>query len=92
MLTKNEFMEGIHKIQNAYNVKFDIEKLRFWYENLKDLPKDKYLKNIEEQIKINPFIPNIAQIRNEKTVNRKQFSNYEQREYTDIDFRKLYTN
>ena len=91
-MDKIDFMQGIHKIQNAYNVKFETEKLKLWYENLKDMPKEKYLKNIDSQIKINPFIPNIAQIRDEKVNNKNQFDNYEQREYTEVDFNKLYAN
>lgn len=91
-MDKIDFMQGIHKIQNAYNVKFETEKLKLWYENLKDMPKEKYLKNIDSQIKINPFIPNIAQIRDEKVNNKNQFANYEQREYTEVDFNKLYAN
>lgn len=89
MLTKNDFMEGIHILQNNYNKELTREQLILFYENLKDMNKNKYISNIQEIIKTNSFIPNIAQIRNETS---KQFSNYEQRDYSDYDFSKLYAN
>lgn len=89
MLTKNDFMEGIHILQNNYNKKLTRDQLILFYENLKDMNKNKYISNIQEIIKTNSFIPNIAQIRNETS---KQFSNYEQRDYSDYDFSKLYAN
>ncbi len=90
-MNKSEFMEGIHRLQNAYNIKFETEKLRFWYENLKDINQEEYLKNIDFQIKTNQFMPNIAQVRNEQT-SKYAYSNYEQRNYKTIDFNSLYTN
>lgn len=90
-MNKTEFMEGIHRLQNAYNVKFETEKLRFWYENLKDMSQEEYLKNIDFQIKTNQFMPNIAQVRNEQTT-KYAYSNYEQRDYKNIDFDSLYAN
>ena len=90
-MNKTEFMEGIHRLQEAYNTKFDTEKLKFWYENLKDMNKEEYLKNVDFQIKSNQFIPNIAQIRNEES-NKFAYANYNQRYYKDIDFESLYAN
>lgn len=87
-MDKAEFMEGIHLIQNAYNQKFSTEKLKLYYENLKDMNKEQYISNIKYQIKTNNFIPNIAQIRNKK----QQLSNFEQRDYSTFDFTKLYAN
>lgn len=87
-MNKNEFMEGIHILQNTYNQKFTTEKLKLYYENLKDMSKEKYISNINEIIKKNEFLPNIAQIRNKKQV----LGNYEQRDYSDYDFSKLYAN
>ncbi len=89
MLTKNDFMEGIHILQDNYNRKMTGTQLRLFYENLKDMSKDMYLNNIKEIIKTSSFMPTISQIRNEK---RKEFSNYEQRDYSNIDFNKLYAN
>lgn len=85
----DDFMEGIHIIQDNYHKKLSKEQLRLYYENLKDMSKDRYISNIIAVIKDNPYLPNIAQIRNEQ---RKQYANYEQREYTDIDFDSLYAN
>lgn len=88
-MDKGEFMEGIHILQNNYNKKLSGDQLRLYYENLKDMSKDKFIKKIKEQIKINPFMPNIAQLTN-KTVNN--FVNYKQRDYSNIDFSKFYAN
>ena len=90
-MNKSEFMEGIHRLQNAYNIKFETEKLRFWYEKLKDMSQEEYLKNIDFQIKTNHFMPNIAQVRNEQ-MSKCIVSNYEQRDYKNIDFDSLYAN
>lgn len=89
MLTKNEFMEGIHVLQNNYNKKLSTEQLRLYYENLKDMSKERYISNIKEMIKSNSFMPNIAQIRNETT---RAFVDYEQRNLSNIDFNSLYAN
>lgn len=89
MLTKNEFMQGIHILQDNYNKKLSTEQLKLYYENLKDMDKEKYILNIKEVIKSSLFMPNIAQIRNEVS---RAFANYEQRELIDIDFNNLYAN
>lgn len=88
-MDKSEFMEGIHIIQNNYNKKLSTEQLRLYYEHLKDLSKDRFIDNIKQAIKVNPFIPNIAQLRNE---NVKNYTNYDQRDYSDLDFENFYTN
>lgn len=88
-MDKKEFMEGIHILQNNYNKKLSTEQLKLYYENLKDLTKIKFIENIKQAIKTNIFMPNIAQLRNENTVN---YTNYQQREYTDMDFNKFYAN
>ena len=81
-------MEGIHILQNAYNQKFSADKLRVYYDALKDMKKERYIENIKQQIKKNEFMPNIAQLRNEK----QNLSNFEQRDYSDFDFSKMYAN
>lgn len=88
-MTKIEFMEGISILQDNFNRKLSVNQLKLYYKNLKDMNKEKYLANINEIIKNNTFMPTIAEIRNES---RKQFSNYEQRDYEDIDFNKFYAN
>lgn len=87
-MNKNEFMEGIHILQNNYNQKFSTEKLRLYYENLKEMKKETYINNINELIKTNKFMPNIAEILNRKEL----LGNYEQRDYSDFDFNCLYAN
>lgn len=89
MLTKNEFMEGIHMLQDNYNRKLTGTQLRLYYEHLKEMSKEKFIENINEIIKTSPFMPTIAQIINEP---RNQYSNYEQRDYSDFDFSKFYAN
>lgn len=88
-MTKIEFMEGISILQDNFNRKLSVSQLKLYYENLKDMNKERYLANINEIIKKSTFMPTIAEIRNES---RKQFSNYEQRDYEDIDFNKFYVN
>lgn len=89
MLTKTDFMEGIHILQDNFNRKMTGTQLNLFYENLKDMDKEKFISNIKQYIKSNSYMPTIAQLRNEP---RKQFSNYDQRDYSNIDFSKLYAN
>ena len=88
-MDKVEFMEGIHILQDNYNRKLTGTQLELFYENLKDMNKDRYISNIKEYIKTNSFMPTISQIRNEQG---KQYTNYEQRNYSNLDFSKFYAN
>lgn len=88
-MNKNEFMEGIRILQRNYNQILDKEKLRLFYENLKDMSKEVFLANVNKQIKTNSFMPNIAQLRGESS---KELANFEQRSYSNIDFENLYAN
>ena len=85
----DDFMEGIHILQDAYNQKFSKEKLNLFYENLKDMAKHKYIGNIKKLVKTSQFMPNIAQIRNE---NLNNCNDFEQRDYHNFDFSKIYAN
>lgn len=87
-MNKFEFMEGIKIIQNNYNQKFSKEKLVLYYEELKDLDKDYYIRQIKKLIKTSPYIPNIAQIRGEKN----KCVNYKQRDYSDVNLNNYYAN
>lgn len=87
-MSLDDFVEGIHILQNNYNQKFSKDKLKLFYENLQDMPRDKYIKNIKSLVKTSQFIPSIAQIRNE-TISR-QYNNFEQRDYSGVDFNKLF--
>lgn len=89
MLTKGEFMEGIHILQDNYNRKLTGTQLKLYYDNLKNINKEKFMENINTAIRISPFMPTISQIINEP---RKQYSNYEQRDYSDFNFSKFYAN
>lgn len=88
-MTKAEFMEGIHILQDNYNKKLTTEQLKLFYENLKDMSKDKYTENIKTHIKTNQFMPNIAQLRGE---NKTTYVNFEQRSYREFDFDKIYAS
>ena len=88
-MNKVEFMQGIHILQDNYNRKLTGTQLKLFYENLKDMDKSIYISNIKEYVKTNSFMPTISQIRNEQ---RKQFANYEQRDYSNLDFIKFYAN
>lgn len=89
-MNKIEFMEGIHILQDNYNRKLTSSQLRLYYDNLKDMSKDKYISNIKEYIKTNSFMPTISQIL-DKT-NKNKYQNFEQRDYSNYDFSKLYAN
>lgn len=85
----NDFREGIELLQNNYNKKLSTGQLKLYYENLKDMSKDRYITNVKTNIKLNPFMPNIAQIRNETS---KKYANYTQRDYSNVDLSKYYAN
>lgn len=89
-MSLDDFMEGIHILQNNYNQKFSKDKLKLFYENLQDMPRERYLANIKSLIKTSQFVPSIAQIRNESV--SKQYNNFEQRDYTGVNFDKLFAN
>lgn len=76
-------------LQDNYNKKLTAGQLKLYYENLRDMSKDRFLGNIRQVIKTNPFMPNIAQIRNE---GNKNYTNYKQRDYSKLDLSKYYAN
>ncbi len=89
-MNKQEFYEGIKKIENAYNTKFERDKLNLWYSKLNEMEYKEYLERIDELITTKKFIPNIAEILDEQP--RFGYTNYDQRDYKDIDFDSLYAN
>ena len=84
-MDKGEFMEGVHLLQNVYGRKLTAEQLKLYYDNLKDLDKDIFIKNIKEQIKINPFMPTVANLRNKN-------ANFDERKYTEDFLNQFYAN
>lgn len=86
----HEFMQGVHLLQDNYNKKLSKEQLMLFYENLKDMPKEKYTANIKSNIRSNLYFPNIAQIRGENLV--KVYSNFDERDYSNFDFNKIFSN
>lgn len=89
-MTKLEFLNGIEKIESAYNTKFDNNKLKDWYFSLNDIDYNRYICRIEELRKTSKYIPSIADIRNED--NFFGYKNYDQRNPEDIDFNSFYAN
>ena len=87
-MNKKEFAEGIKILELSYNQKFDEEKLILWYNELQDMNYNKFINNIKNLCKNNTFMPNIAQIRGE--IPSKQYNNFEQRDYSGVDFNKLF--
>lgn len=90
-MNKNEFQAGIKKIELAYNTTFSVDKLKVWWESLKNMDANKYFNRIDCLIKEKQFIPNIAEILDNSNTS-KQYANYEQRDYKDSDFNKFYIN
>lgn len=86
-MERAEFAIGIKKIQNAYNTKFEAEKIDLWWNNLKNMDGNKYLKRVDELINTSKFIPNIAEI-----LDKSKLENCEQRDYSNMDFSKYYAN
>lgn len=86
-MERAEFATGIKKIQNAYTTKFEAEKIDLWWDKLKDMDGNKYLKRVDELINTSKFIPNIAEI-----LDKSKLENCEQRDYSNMDFSKYYTN
>lgn len=85
----DEFLDGIKKLELAYNKKFSKDKLNLWYEKLKVMNYTEYMSRIDVLIENNDYMPNVAEILNK---NKKTFANYEQREYGERDFSYLYAN
>lgn len=90
-MDKKQFLSGIEKLEMAYNQKFDTKKLVLWYSKLNSMPVDKFLKRIDELIPTKEYMPNIAEILDKKRIS-SNYTNYEQRSYSDIDFNQFYAN
>ena len=88
-MNTTEFLNGINKLELAYNQKFSKDKLNLWYQKLKDMDYQEYITRIDELIEVNSFLPNIAEILNKP---KHSYTNYDQRDYKDIDFNSLYAN
>lgn len=88
-MVKDEFIEGIKRIQDAYNTTFNVEKLQLWWNKLQFMNGKAYLDKIDRLITMNKYMPNIAEIIDDEKPSI-QYANYEQREYKDSDFDKFY--
>ena len=87
-MDKQEFGSGIKKLELAYNQRFTTEKLNLWWGRLSKMEATKYLDRIDKLIETKAYMPNIAEILNKK----ETLSNFEQRDYSNYDFSKLYKN
>lgn len=87
-MDKQEFVKGINKLELAYNQRFTTQKLNLWWDKLNEMEVTKYLDRIDKLIETNPYMPNIAEILDK----RKLLSDFEQRDYSDYDWSKLYKN
>ena len=90
-MDKKQFLSGIEKLEMAYNQKFDTKKLMLWYSKLNSMSVDKFLQRIDTLIQTKEYMPNIAEILDKKQVSNN-YTNYEQRNYGDIDFNQFYAN
>lgn len=57
-----EFQEEIKKIEKSYNMNFDSEKVKLYWDEFKDVDYTKFSSAINSLIKTNKYIPNIAEI------------------------------
>ena len=87
-MDKKQFVEGINKLEMSYNQKFTIEKLKYWYEQLKEMDPSRYLKRINELTRVKQFMPNVAEILDKNCI----ATNYKQRDYSNTDLTFLYKN
>lgn len=87
-MDKQEFVKGINKLELAYNQRFTTQKLNLWWDKLNQMEVTQYLERINRLIETNPYMPNIAEILDKKA----RLSNFEQRDYSNYDFSKLYKN
>lgn len=90
-MDKKQFLSGIEKLEMAYNQKFDTKKLILWYSKLNSMSVDKFLQRIDTLIQTKEYMPNIAEILDKKQVSNN-YTNYKQRNYSDIDFNQFYAN
>ena len=90
-MDKKQFLSGIEKLEMAYNQRFDTKKLMLWYSKLNSMSVDKFLQRIDTLIQTKEYMPNIAEILDKKQVSNN-YTNYEQRNYSDIDFNQFYAN
>lgn len=90
-MIKEEFIEGVKKIQNAYNTTFNVEKLQLWWNKLQFMNGKAYLDKVDKLIVTNKYIPNLAEIIDDEKTSY-QFNQYEQRIYKASDFDKFYIN
>ena len=68
-MNKSEFLEGINMLQDNYQKTFSKSQLKLFFDNLKDLSKEKFIDNVKHNINTKKFMPTIAQLRNEKNFN-----------------------
>lgn len=90
-MVKEEFIEGVKKIQDAYNTTFNVEKLQLWWNKLQFMNGKVFLDKIDKLITTSKYIPNLAEIIDDEKTS-VQYANYKQRDYKDSDFEKFYIN
>lgn len=88
-MDKQEFVKGINKLELAYSRKFSTEQLQLWYEKLKGMNYKKFDAKIEELITTDVFMPSLAEFTSKS---KNQYCNYNQRDYSNMDFSELYAN
>lgn len=69
-MDKNDFIEGIHLIQDNYNTKFSSDKLKMWWNELKGMSKNEYIDSVKEQIATNKYTPKVAEIKGRKSISQ----------------------
>lgn len=88
-MDKKEFLQGINKLELAYSRKFSKEQLILWYDKLKKQSFEKFNAKVNELIAKNVYMPSLAEFIEEP---KKQYTNYEQRDLSSIDFSQFYAN
>lgn len=63
-MTNGEFIEATSRLEKYYEKEFNTEQQRIMFEELKEMPVDKYKKAITYCIRNSKFLPKIADILN----------------------------
>lgn len=63
-MTNGEFIEATSRLEKYYEKEFSIEQQRIMFEELREIPVEKYKKAITYCIRNNKFIPKVSDILN----------------------------
>ncbi len=84
----NEFIETTSRLEQYFDKEYSNEQRQIMYEELKNMPVEKYKELVDECLKKCKYLPKLADILPKK----ERYSNFESRDYSDFDFNSLIKN